>query len=118
VDAETPDATPIMTEIERHAVEGDARARAASLVSRGIGAEVNRQPDAFPRGAYVVTVLPSDAQRARQGLGLEEAPDDDVDEAELTRSARPWLIPVLILAAAFVVVPLAAFYIAFKLQGG
>jgi len=118
VEAEAQDGMQTMTEIERHTVESDARARAASLVSQGIGAEVDRQADAFPQGAYVVSVLATDARRARQVLGLEEQTDHDMDEAELTRSVRPWLIPALIIAAAFIIVPIAAFYITFKLQGG
>ena len=120
MDAEAQDFTQTMMEIERHTLESDARARAASLVSQGIGADVDRQADAFPEGAYVVTVLPADAVRARQVLGLQEPPtdDDELDEAELTRSVRGWLIPVLALAAAFVIIPIAAFYITYKLQGG
>jgi len=118
MDTEPRDMTAAMTEVERHAVESDARARAASLVSQGIGAEVEHQTDAFPLGAYAVTVLPADAERARQVLGLEPVVDDDLDDAQLTRSARAWLIPVLCLAAAFVIIPIAAFYVTFKLQGG
>jgi len=118
MDLEPHEMTAAMTEIERHAVEDDARARAASLVSQGIGAEVDGPTDASPTGAYAVAVLPADAERARQVLGLAPVVDDDLDEAQLTSSVRTWLIPVLLLAAAFVIVPIAAFYVTFKLQGG
>ena len=120
MDAEAQDAMQTMTVIERHPLEADARARAASLVTQGIGAAVDHRPDESPEGAYAVTVLPNDALRARQILGVEPPPpdEDEWDEEELIHSSRPWLIPALVLAAVFVVVPLAAFYITYKLQGG
>ncbi len=120
MEAGAQDGTQAMTVIERHPLEADARARAATLVTHGIGAAVDHPDDASPEGAYAVTVLPNDALRARQILGVEPPPDDeeDWDADELVRSSRPWLIPVLVLAAVFVVVPLAAFFITYKLQGG
>lgn len=120
MDADADDDRDTLTEIERHTLEVDANSRAAALVSQGIGASVDRVGDAFPGGAYAVAVLPADATRARQVLGLAEGDldADHPDEAELAASVRGWLIPVLCIAAVFVIVPIAAFFITYKMQGG
>jgi hypothetical protein len=108
-----------LVEIERHTLEVDANAHAATLVGQGIGASVTRQADTFPGGAYVVSVLPADVLRARQVLGLADPGEvDHPDEAELRRSVRDLLVPVLVIGGLFVLVPIVAFLISFKLQGG
>jgi len=90
-----------------------ANRTAATLVEHGMGAVLEAGDP--PRTG--VAVLGSDAARARQVLGLVE-PDDTAEEVELRTMSRSWLIPALIFAAAFVLVPLIAFFVSFKLAGG
>jgi hypothetical protein len=97
----------------------DARSAAAGLVENGLGAVLDdSQP---PRTG--VAVLSSDAVRARELLGLEPvtvvgADGEEAEEAELRTMGRSWLVPVLVFAVALVVIPLVAFFVTFKLQGG
>src|SRR4051812_4085954 len=92
----------------------DASQAAAHLVEHGVGAVIDHGAPPRAGGA----VLGSEQGRARQILGLAEpTPTGDEDE-DLTGYARPWLVPVIVFAVALVVVPLAAFFIAFKLSGG
>ena len=110
--------------------EGEARGAAATLVERGIGADV--EPESIDLagegidgqvthegGRYGVTVMADDDLRARQILGLPDAstvPGDRQDEVD--GSVRSVLIPVLVAIAVLVTVPLLAFFITFKLSGG
>jgi hypothetical protein len=65
-----------------------------------------------------VAVLAGQAMRARQILGIEEPTAEAVDEQTLARSNRAMLVRVMLVGAVFIFVPLAAFWITFKLQGG
>ena len=114
--------TPEMTVLAWYDDATDARRAAAGLVENGLGAVLDESDP--PRTG--LAVLPPDAVRARELLGLEAvtttsddgAPADDADEAELRAMSRTWLIPVLIFGVALIVVPLVAFYLPFRLQGG
>jgi hypothetical protein len=99
-----------------------AQARASSLVERGLGATIEPADPGSggPNGAsWALRVLPDDATRAREVLGLPEVSLDEADEdEELTQSVRSVLIPVLLGIVVLVVVPLVAFFVSFKLSGG
>ena len=101
-----------MTVVEVLAGTAEANDRAASLVANGIGAEVRPGNQGFE-----VVVLAGEVVRARQILGIEE-PEEPADEEELARSSRGLLVRVLLVAAVFVILPLAAFWITFKVSGG
>ncbi len=63
-------------------------------------------------------MLPTDADRAREMLGIAVTTLRDGDASELTRETRSVLIPVLVGAVVLLVVPLIAFFVTFKLSGG
>ena len=92
---------------------GDASQAASMLVENGVGAVLDQ--DSPPRTG--LAVLGSDAERARQILGLAD-PEPTGDEDELKSMNRSWLVPVLVFCAVMVVVPLVAFFMSFKLSGG
>jgi hypothetical protein len=97
--------------------EAAAQQAATTLVERGIGAEV--VPGGGGETRFAVAVLLADSPRACDLLGVErQQQDDDDTDQQLTRSTRNMLIPVLIGIAAFLIVPLLAFLISFKLSGG
>jgi hypothetical protein len=103
-----------MTTVATYGAEDAARDAAASLVSHGVGATV--EPGGY---GFCVAVLDSDLPRAHQVLGIEPPPaQTEVSEAEMTRSMRVWLVPVLLLGTALLVVPVIAFLVSFKLSGG
>jgi hypothetical protein len=90
-----------------------AHGAAAALVEHGIGAVLD---DGSPPRTGLA-VLPSEAPRARELLGLAE-PEAPTGEVDLRTASRSWLVPVLIFAVALVLVPLIAFFVSFKLAGG
>jgi hypothetical protein len=112
--------------------EAEARSTAASLVERGIGAEVEVEPQSIELaeegidsqvthdGArYGVAVMAIDDHRARQILGLPDAATVLGNrEDEVGHSVRSMLIPVLVAVGVLITVPLLAFFITFKLSGG
>jgi len=103
-----------MTIIEQYPTAQAAQGQAALLGERGGGATV----EADDRGAYAIAVLADDAERAREVLGLVETERQDPTEGELVGAARPWLVPVLLVGMAMCLIPIAAFFITFKLSGG
>ncbi len=102
-----------MVVIEWFDAPGEASQAASMLVENGVGAVLDQ--DSPPRTG--LAVLASDAERARQILGLED-PEPTVGEDELKSMNRSWLVPVLVFCAVMVVVPLVAFFVSFKLSGG
>ncbi len=121
-----------MNVLQWYASEAEARTAAATLIERGVGADVETEPASIELAGegidsqvthdgarYGVAVLADHDRRAREILGLPDAETvlGDRDD-EITRTVRSMLIPVLVAAAVLIVVPLLAFYITFKLSGG
>ena len=121
-----------MNVVQWYDTESEARAAAATLVGRGVGADIETEPASADLAAegidsqvshdgarFGVAVLAVDDRRAREILGLPDAAEvlGDRDD-EITRSMRSILIPVLVAAAVLIIVPLLAFFVTFKLSGG
>jgi hypothetical protein len=121
-----------MNVLQWYATEAEARQAAATLIERGVGADMETEPASVELAAegidsqvthdgarFGVAVLATDDRRAREILGLPEAAEvlGDRDD-EITRSVRSVLIPVLVAAAVLIIVPLVAFFVSFKLSGG
>jgi hypothetical protein len=105
-----------MTIIEHYPTVQAAEGQAAYLVERGVGAAVGAPDDS---GSFGLSVLSDDAERAREVLGLTEVVErEEPTQIELIGSARPLLIPVLLIGLAMVVIPIVAFLVTFKLSGG
>lgn len=102
-----------MVVLEWFDAPGDASQAASMLVENGVGAVLDQ--DSPSRTG--LAVLGSDAERARQILGLAD-PGPMVGEDELKSMNRSWLVPVLVFCAVMLVVPLVAFFVSFKLSGG
>ena len=109
-----------MRVVEWYPTQGAARQYAASLVEHGVGATIEPGSDRFG-----VAVLETDIPRARQLLGLSadegagpQSDGESESEADLAHANRAWLVPVLVAMAVLVIVPLAAFFLSFKLSGG
>jgi hypothetical protein len=121
-----------MNVLQWYATEAEARQAAATLIERGVGADVESEPASSELAAegidsavthdgarHAVAVLAHDDRRAREILGLPDAATvlGDRDD-EITRTVRSMLIPVLVAAAVLIAVPLLAFFITFKVTGG
>jgi hypothetical protein len=100
-------------DLELAASEDEARQWATALVEHGIGATVEPEEQ-----GWAVQVLGVDAARAREVLGIVEDEDPEAEHEDLARVARLPLVAVLLGGAALVIVPLVAFYVAYKLNGG
>jgi hypothetical protein len=101
--------------IDHHDSLEAAESQAAYLVERGVGATV--EPDGAT-GSHGVAVLSGDVSRAREVLGLDQVESQDLTETELISANRPWLVPVLMIALALFIIPVVAFFFAFKISGG
>ncbi len=121
-----------MNVLQWYATESEARLAAATLVERGVGADVETEPASLELATegidsqvthdgarFGVAVLADDDRRAREILGLASAAEvlGDRDD-EITRSMRSILIPVLVAAVVLITIPLLAFFVTFKLSGG
>jgi hypothetical protein len=104
-----------MTIIEQYPTAEAAQTQAAFLVERGVGATVETDPGS---GQPALAVLDDDAERAREVLGLALVERHDPSETELVSANRAWLIPVVLIGLALLVVPIIAFFVAFKVAGG
>jgi hypothetical protein len=104
-----------MSIIERYESLEVAQAQAAYLVEHGVGATIETDGGT---GAHGLAVLSADQGRARQLLGLAELDPLEATETDLIRANRPWLVPVLLIGLALFVIPVVAFFLAFKLSGG
>ncbi len=121
-----------MDVLQWYGTKREAHAAAATLIERGVGADVEIEPASVDLAAegidsqvshdgarFGVAVLAEDFRRAREVLGLPDAAEvlGDRDD-EITRSVRSMWIPVLVAIAVLIVVPLLAFFVTFKLSGG
>lgn len=101
-----------LVEVVRVGTEPDAHRAVELLLLRGIGATWERtEPEA---GAYAVRVVAADAVRARELLGVDSTLEVEATQAraEAGRRRQQYLVFGLV-ALAFVVIPLLAFWVAY-----
>jgi hypothetical protein len=106
----------------RYETDDAARQAVESLTVRGVGAtwEERATTDGSSTANYAVLVVPGDASRAREILGVGTVSEDTATTASSPADARRrqlfWVLVVF--GIAMIVVPAIAFYVTFKLSGG
>jgi hypothetical protein len=82
----------------------------------GVDASVGLDPAEQP---YSVLVVATDRLRAREILGLVDDREQELVAVERARTSAPSLrILVPVVLVAFILIPVAAFYLSFKASGG
>ncbi len=103
-----------LVEVVRVGTEPDAHRAVELLLLRGIGATWERTEPEPEAGAYAVRVVAADVVRARELLGVDSTLEVEATQAraEAGRRRQQYLVFGLV-ALAFVVIPLLAFWVAY-----
>jgi hypothetical protein len=105
-----------LVDVVTEASAAEARRAVEALLDRGIGATVTAADgtEAAGDGGLRVQVVAADAARARSVLGIA-SPSASAADSRLTEARRQRYLLIGLFAAAFVLVPLAGFWIAYLL---
>lgn len=108
-----------MRVVVRYETEDEATSAVKVLTRRGIGALVERESKADGEAGFEVLVVLGDMERACETLGVDAPESLSEDLAALSRRRFPdWVLVLIIFIAAMIILPLAAYFLSYKLSGG